>query len=304
MNKFLWMLRRELWESRVVWMAPAICGGIMIIGTLLGVLKTGNVQLDADFLAKLHSEVTPEKARGLASVLLMGMSVPFLITVLFSQTFYTLDALYSERRDRSILFWRSLPVSDTVTVLSKVVVGALLIPGAAAVAAFGTELVLVGIATAKSGSAVPMMSYLWSPSVWGAWGVALVYLTLASALWYLPAVGWNLLVSAWAPRSPLIYAALAPLAVGLAEKVTFGTHTFLHAIGHFYLGFAHRVVGPPGGSLTMDFGDESMNLPSTAFDIIHPIDFLATPELWVYVAIGAGMIAAAVWMRRYRENAA
>lgn len=304
MNKFLWMLRRELWESRVVWVAPAICGGIMIIGTLIGVLKTGSVQLDADFLEKLHNEVTPEKARGLASVLLMGMSVPFLITVLISQTFYTLDALYSERRDRSILFWRSLPVSDTATVLSKVVVGALLIPAAGAVAAFGTELVLVAIATAKSASVVPMISYLWSPSVWGAWGVALVYLTLASALWYLPAVGWNLLVSAWAPRSPLIYAMLVPFGVALAEKVTFGTHVFSRAVGHFYLAFPQRVMGPPGSVVTMEIDDKNVTLPSTAFDILHPIDFLSTPELWVYMAIGAAMIAAAVWMRRYRENAA
>jgi ABC-2 type transport system permease protein len=304
MNKFIWLLRREIWESRVVWIAPAICGGIMILGTLLGVLKTGSVQLDSDLLAKLHTNLTPERARGLTSVVLMGMTMPFLITVLFSQTFYTLDALYGERRDRSILFWRSLPISDTATVLSKVVVGALLIPGVAAIAAFATEAILLAIATAKAASVVPMMAYVWSPAVWGAWAVALVYLTLASALWYLPAVGWNLLVSAWAPRSPLIYASLAPLAIALAEKVAFGTNTFLHAIGTFYAGFAHRVIGPPGNGMPIELGDETMNVPSTAFDIIHPIDFLSTPQLWVYVAIGAAMIAGAVWMRRYRDSVA
>ena len=305
MNKFIWLLKREIWESRGIWMAPTICAAIMILGTLLGVMKTGSVQIDAEMLDKIHASMMPGQARGLIVVALITLGVPFLITAQFTQYFYTLDALFSERRDRSILFWRSLPVSDRATVLSKVVVAALLIPLAAAVATLVTSIVLFAIASVKAPAVLPLAAYLWSPSVWVGWVGTLLYLTLASALWFLPVIGLNLLVSAWAPRSPLGYAAMVPAAIMLAERVVFGTNVFWRAVVAFYAGFPQHALVRSGGSLTINFENPgSLDASVTAFDFIHPLGFLATPALWVYVALGAAMIAGAIGLRRYRDSVA
>lgn len=301
MNKFIWLVRREVWESRAIWIAPAICAAIMIFGTLIGAMKTGTVQIDPDMLGKINSELTPDKARGLIVVGLIGMSVPFLICALCTQYFYTLDALFAERRDRSVLFWRSLPVSDAATVASKAVVGALLIPLVAAAATLFTELVLCVIASVKAPDVLPLATYLWSPSVWAGWAVSLLFLTVAGGLWFLPAVGWNLLVSAWAPRSPFVYATMAPVAVMFAEKVVFGSHKFLQLIGAFYSGFGIHALGRGGAVMINLDGGKHLDVPASALDIVRPLEFFATPELWVYVALGAAMIAGAVWLRRYRD---
>src|SRR5206468_10746510 len=57
----------------------------------------------------------------LAGALIMG-------TALIVGIFYCLDALYGERRDRSILFWKSLPVSDVMAVLSKLAIPIVILP--------------------------------------------------------------------------------------------------------------------------------------------------------------------------------
>ena len=304
MNKFTWLLRREVWESRAIWIAPAICASIMILGTLVGAVKTGTVQIDADILDKINAELTPEKARGLTIVGLIGMGVPFLITALFTQFFYSVDALSAERRDRSVLFWRSLPVSDTATVLSKVAVAAIVIPLAAAGAMLFTELALFAIASVRAPAALPILGYLWSPTVWAGWIASSLFLVLASGLWFLPAIGWYLLVSAWAPRSPFVFAVGVPFGVMFAEKIVFGTKFVSHAVFSLYAGFPARVLAHGGGSVAVQIDDKHLDVPASALDIVHPLQFLATPELWLCVALGATMTAGAVWLRRYRETAA
>ena len=184
-------------------------------------------------------------------------------------------------------------------------VAALLIPLAAAVATLVTSIVLFAIASVKAPAVLPLAAYLWSPSVWVGWVGTLLYLTLASALWFLPVIGLNLLVSAWAPRSPLGYAAMVPAAIMLAERVVFGTNVFWRAVVAFYAGFPQHALVRSGGSLTINFENPgSLDASVTAFDFIHPLGFLATPALWVYVALGAAMIAGAIGLRRYRDSVA
>ncbi len=304
MNKFIWSLRREVWESRAIWMAPAICASIMILSTLAGVLKTGNMQIDADLLSKLSTELTPEKARGLTIVALISMGVPFLVTGLFTQFFYALDSMYAERRDRSVLFWRSLPVSDTTTVLAKVLVAAIVIPLAAAVAMLGTELVLFAIGSFRVPAALSILGTMWSPTIWAGWIAAALFLVVASGLWFLPAIGWYLLVSAWAPRSPFVFAVAIPCAMMFAEKIIFGTKVIGHAVTSLYAGFPAHVLAHGGHAMSVQLDEQHLDVPASALDIVRPLQFLATPELWLYVLLGAAMIAGAIWLRRYRETAA
>src|SRR6185312_13125765 len=106
MNKLYWSVRRELWENRFVYMTPLIVGGIVMFGFLLG-------------LAKLPARVraaSPDNLHQVVETHYVAGAIILMVAELAAAIFYSLDALYGERRDRSILFWKSLPVSDTTAV--------------------------------------------------------------------------------------------------------------------------------------------------------------------------------------------
>ena len=311
MNKFLWLVRRELWEARTVWVAPAICAGIMVGGALVAAFWTGTISiqgLDPQQMAQLHEKMTPEHVDGIASFALGAIYVPFFILVLFTQFFYAIDALYGERRDRSVLFWKSLPVSDTESVLSKLAVASLIMPLAAAAAALVTQLALFMIASAKLAPLEFLHGHLWTPSLWGGSLLVILYVVAGSVLWYLPLLGWCLLVSAWAPRSPLMYATLPPFAVALAEYIVFHTHyawsAVLERVGNLGM-LAHAFGGRSsarGFGITVD--QEHMDIPRSLVETMRPAHFFGTPELWIGVVVGAAFVAAAIWIRRSRDETA
>ena len=66
-----------------------------------------------------------------------------MLTAFLVGVFYCLDALHGERRDRSILFWKSLPVSDLTTVLAKASVPCRVLPPRAFALALATQLMLL-----------------------------------------------------------------------------------------------------------------------------------------------------------------
>jgi ABC-2 type transport system permease protein len=310
MNRFLWLVRRELWEARAVWVAPAICAAILIGGTLVAAFGMGSMSiegLDADELAKLHEKMTPENLERIAGLALGGIAFPFFILVLFTQFFYAIDSLYGERRDRAILFWKSLPVSDTETVLSKLFVAVVVMPGVAAGAALVTQLVLFAIAGAKLAPLGLLQGHLWAPSLWGSTLLVMAYGLLTSMLWYLPLIGWALLVSAWAPRSPLTYATLPPLAIGLAEYIVFHSHHALAIIGERVgnlglLGhaFDHR---SNGGGFGLVVTADRVEIPRALVDAMRPAQFFGSAEVWLGVLLAAVFVVAAIGVRRRRDEA-
>ena len=107
MKVLLMQIRRELWEHRSLWIAPLLVG-ILLLAT---VITVHNVQL---YTVANATRIFPPLV-----VMLFGWGIPFYIAAGVVVVVYLLDCLYGERRDRSILFWRSLPVSDTQTVLAK-----------------------------------------------------------------------------------------------------------------------------------------------------------------------------------------
>jgi ABC-2 type transport system permease protein len=311
MNKFLWLVRRELWEARSVWAAPAICAAIVIGGALVASFVTGTVTLeglDPESLAKLNSKLTPEHLDGIASMALGSIAALFFIVVLFTQFFYAIDSLYGERRERAILFWKSLPISDTETVLSKLFVAGVIMPLAGTAAAFATQLVLFSILSAKLAPLELLHGHLWSVSLWGGSLLVMVYVLVASMLWYLPMLGWCLLVSAWAPRSPIMYATLPPLGVALAEYITFHTHYALYVMLERFgnLGLLAHAFG--GRSSARGFGfvidQDHMEIPRSLVATMRPGYFFSSADVWIGVVAGAALVAAAIWVRRRRDEAA
>jgi ABC-2 type transport system permease protein len=307
MNSFVWLVRRELWESRAVWVAPAICAGIITCGLLLASVGHRSMSVDGEGveLSQISAQMSPAKIEAIVSIALGVIALPFFITILFTQFFYTLDALYGERRDRSILFWKSLPVSDAEVVLAKLCVAGVVIPLVAAGAAIVTQLVVFAIASAKLSSFTMLAGHIWNPATWAGSLIVIVYVLVASMLWYLPLLGWLLLVSAWAPRSPFMWAAMPPLAVGLAEFVVLRSSHVLQLVGARVgnLGLIARAFSDQksGYGFGIVINKDSLQLPRALVDLMRPAEFFSSPAVWSGVAVGAALIAGAIWMRRYRD---
>jgi ABC-2 type transport system permease protein len=182
-----------------------------------------------------------------------------------------------------------LPTSDTATVLSKLVFALLVMPAIAALGVLASQIVIYLLVSVKFSSTAGLLATLWSPSVWAkATGFA-VYILLLVELWALPLMAWVLLVSAYAPRSPMLIALLVPLCAALIEKLLLGSTHVLHIVfGRMSL--PHASTGP---MVTPEKIDWSV---TTDFSV------LATPELWLGLLVAAGF--AAIEIRRRRDPSA
>ena len=280
-QSFYWSVRRELWENRWIYLAPLAVAGIAILGFLIHLPHNLHFFLKLDHAHQQDTLILPYS---ITTALIMGAA--FLVSI-----FYSLDALYGERRDRSILFWKSLPVSDLVTVLSKTTVALVIVPLVAFVvtaAAVAIMLPMNCIALAGTGLT---FAQLWArlalmPSA----EMLLYHLVTVHILWYAPFYGWLLLVSAWARRAPFVWATLPPLIVIGFEKITFRTSYFLDLLRDRFMG-GTGAVDPMGG-------DRSPFDPTLH---IAPGRFLATPGLWIGLAITAMFLSLAVYLRHRRE---
>ncbi len=307
MNNFIWLLRREWWESRSIWLAPMICAAIVTLVSVFGILHSGHLQVDPDVLAKLSSKFDPTKRDMYVAIALFTLGVPFFITVVVTQALYALDALFTERRDRSVLFWKSLPLSDTQTVLAKLVTASVVMPLVGIAAMLVSQLIVMfvaGVAVTLPAIMGPATS-LWSPAAWGAWLAFVGYIFVAATFWFLPTIAFLMLVSAWAPRSPFAIATLAPLAVMLVERIAFGTNligtlvmerTFPPA---FLAGaFGHHMTMGGGENVQITLKD----MPASIVDIVDPLRYFTSPEVWIGVLLAMAMVGATIWLRRYRDS--
>jgi ABC-2 type transport system permease protein len=218
-----------------------------------------------------------------------------LMTAFVVGVFYSLDALYGERRDRSILFWKSLPVSDVTTVLSKASIPLVVLPVLVVVIAVVTHLVMVLISTA-----VLLLSGINPVTLWRQlplfqMELVLIYGVIVLALGQAPLFAWLLLISGWGRRAAFLWAVLPPLAICAVEKFAFNTH-------HFAALLLYLITGGSGNAF-------SFRTPSGApvdphfipLAQITPGRFLSSPGLWIGLAFAAIFLAAAVRLRRYRE---
>jgi len=285
---FYWSLRRELWEYRSVYIAPLAVAGLILFGYLIRITKLPQVVRNADSmpLFKQYLELALPFAIGAAAVLVTGVIVA---------VFYCLGALNTEKRDRSILFWKSLPVSDLITVLAKVCVPMIVVPAVALVVAIALQLVMLGAGTVVLTVRGPGSGPLWTHWPIAQAFAATAYLVAIGTLWYAPIYGWLLMVSAWAKRMTFLWAVLTPIGLSILEKIAFDT-SFVSKLLRFRLkGFlAEAFVSPPHNT---DFH---------TFDpiaLMTPARFFASPGLWLGLLVAVAFVAAAVWLRRGREPA-
>lgn len=208
-----------------------------------------------------------------------------MVTAFIVSIFYSLDALHGERRDRSILFWKSLPVSDLTTVLSKASIPLVVLPLFGFVVVVATEWVMVLLSTTVLLGSSLGVATLWT-EVSLSQTMLLYHLVTVHMLWYAPIYAWLLLVSAWARRAPVLWAVLPLFAIGIVERMAFHTSRFAALLQWRFMG------GPEGGSMTAAVGTSMFPTHIT------PGTFLSSPGLWIGLAIAAAFLFAAVRLRR------
>jgi ABC-2 type transport system permease protein len=281
-RQMYWCVRRELWESKSVYIVPLAAAGLTLVACLFNVARLPERVRAAAALDPMQQLEIIERPFDLAGLLIMGAT--FLVAL-----FYSLDALYGERRDRSILFWKSLPVSDTTTVLAKASIPMLVLP----VLTFAVTMV-VQIIVLLSSRAVLAASGVNAGAAWhhfsfshASW-MLLYHLIALHGLGFSPFYGWLLLVSAWARRLPILWATLPPIGIGVFEKIAFNTSYFAQLLMGQLGGGPERAV-PSGTSMSMD----SLSSPP-------PSEFLTSPGLWLSMFIAAVFLALAIRLRRHR----
>jgi ABC-2 type transport system permease protein len=284
---FYWSVRRELWENRAIYLAPLIAAGVVLFGVALGHLHLLHVQ--ANQQQGFGSFDGGRTRIGLPPIIpyLIGAG-PIVVTTLIVGVFYCLAALNAERRDRSVLFWKSLPVSDLTTVLSKAVIPAIVLPVVALVVIIATQLAMLALDLASAAVGGQDLGTLLAQLPLGHVWLDLGYLLLVIGLWYAPVWGWLLLVSAWSKRMTFLWGVGPPLAVCVIERMAFGTGFAWNVLkSRLAGGLADAFARPPANTMVLPWPD--------------PLGFLAMPGLWIGLVVGAACLAGAVWLRRRRE---
>lgn len=310
MNQLAILLRRELWENRAITAAPAVIGGLLLLVAILSVIgvasiHVGNMPFDAMEAAR---RLDAESAGPLLQVGFMTIGVTFNTVMIFVIAFYLLDSLYADRKDRSVLFWKSLPVSDTQIVLSKLATAAIVIPLVTLAVFLATALVLYligGITVAAAGNWAILSK---GPAALLQTGLTTLYALTVQSLWYMPLFGWLLLASAWAKRGPLWWAVLPPVALILVENLAFDTRVVARLIGErvtgvFPLAFRHESEDGVR-SFSQGHADSGLDIhaPESTLQLIDPGPLLAEPGLWGGFIVAAAFIVGAIWLRRYRDE--
>ena len=284
-HSLYWSVRRELWENRSIYLVPLIVAAFVLFAALISLIG----------LPRRVRHVPPNDPVKQHAVMVAPYSVasaPIMVVAFLVGIFYSLDALHGERRDRSILFWKSLPVSDRTTVLSKAAIPLVVLPAISFVLGLTTQLVLMPATSAVLLAHGVSPATLWSEFRFVQEPLVMIYGLLVHALWFAPLFAWLLLVSAWARRTPILWAALPPFAILLLERIAFHSNRFA-------LLLKYRMTGAM---------DEAFALTPTQdtgvidrLTQLDPIRFVTAPGLWLGLLFAAGCLAAAVRLRRNRE---
>lgn len=336
-HKLKWLLKREMWEHRggFLW-APIISGAIFLLFTILGggtgqiaFSRQGGKTIDFDGQQVPLSQVDWDRLLASASpddlvkfgeavnvITLMSAFWP-LVVFAFAVFFYLLGSLYDERRDRSVLFWKSMPVSDGQTVLSKALTALVVAPLIATVIAVAVMLafgIIVSIFIAINGGN-PLTIY-WAHLrplqllgvMFGGWPIYI--------LWALPTAGWLMLCSAWAKSKPFLWAVALPILAGVLVSWfgLFGGRNASDGLsdGWFWQHVVARLLTGtwPGSHLLGYAGTEQLKALDRSPEAMYSLDgvtygvhLLAKPELWIGVVAGIAMMFAAVYLRGRRDDA-
>jgi len=299
------LIRRELWEHRSIYVTPIVIALIVSVMTMTGQVLVSTIDKAVD-IAILGATNMGEKERSIAmTVLLSGVSSVLILAMWVLTIFYSLDALYAERKDRSILLWRSLPVTDAETVISKLLTALVVIPLVTFAVIAVTHLVVLVLASIWLSVRGANVWHL----IWGSaplvdnWTGTLISM-LALPLWLSPFIGWFLFVSAFTKRSPLLVAFLPIVILPMLEKSLVGTTLFFEAF------FLRSGTIPLFGGLStgeiLRYDTHGLRIdgevPSGLLSLLDLSGFFGSPSLWLGLVVCGLFVTAAIYVRRYRDD--
>jgi ABC-2 type transport system permease protein len=261
----------------------------------VGSFRVVNFTFDASF------GIPADQLRLGALALYGGIALILSITAGIVGWFYCLDALSSERRERSILFWRSLPLSDVTTVLSKVLVGMAVVPLASLIVSIALYLVMLVVTAIVLAAQGANGLSLFANASFGEAILVHIYAATAAILWGAPLYAWAIFVSSWARRATFLWALMVPAGIALAEFLAFGTRYFLGFVASRFEGGIENAFAVSSLSTDDKHFKFDSQLPESLLTFLDPVRFLSQPGLWVGLVLAAAFIAAAIWFRRYRE---
>jgi ABC-2 type transport system permease protein len=309
MKRLIALIRREYWENKGAFRTtPVVIGGIYIAFLLMSIFTTTHIDSDL-YTFREAVRVMGEQPDALRGTIMyqgmLGSSVLFTVVMSFVVFFYLLGALYDDRKDRSILFWKSLPASDTLTIASKLITAMVLAPLTFLVVMILTHIImaLIGSLMVLSADANPWTLFLSVVNPFKAWAMIAVS-WFAQSIWALPVYGWLLLVSAFAPRVPLLFATLPPLVFAILQ-------TWIEFLRTFTL--KNNIVGVIGNwlfnspaILTAEVhdghGEIALGVPLTenfdhAVTLANILDRLFSVQMLAGLVIAVVFLAGALWLR-------
>jgi len=301
-NQFA-LIQREIWEHRSLYITPAVVALVMILTLLTAFVFASGYQeiVDIGIMGAQNLAGDAERRAALLAVLI-GNTAPFFIAGAILTIFYSLDSLYAERKNKSILFWRSLPITDAETVISKFLTTALAIPLIAFAVIVITHLIILAITSIfvsiEGGSSVLLV---WkSAPLFDVWAGMLI-ITIALPIWFSPFIGWLLFVSAWTKRSPLLTAFLPLILLPTLEYWVLRTHLIWDAIQTRF----DQLPIFKGINPEMFFDEKEFIANMDAISLLSYIDvgrFLTSPPMWAGVVVCGLLMTAAIYVRRYKDD--
>jgi ABC-2 type transport system permease protein len=324
MKTMKWLLHREFWEHKgAFFWAPVVIALAMIVlmggGMVYGLVDShfrDVVSVNGqEFTIIQMPAAVRAKVVGMATGSYLAIATPLFVVLPVVVFFYCLAALYDDRRDRSILFWKSLPVSDQATVLSKVVTALVVAP--LITIAIGTATALFLLFVAAVGATYKGLSLfgplLTSPDLYLA-PLSLIALLPVYILWALPTVGWLLLVSSWARSKVFLWAVGVPLITlvilkwfnflvsrysdSVIDVQWFTGNVIVRGLGGLVPGVWMLFDGVPKTVLLAN-SEQGIDVGSI---VAYSWMTLGQPGVWIAAAAGVAMLFAAVRLRRWRDE--
>jgi ABC-2 type transport system permease protein len=326
MNTMTMLVKREFWEHRSLWIAPLIWVGIITLMFMWMIFVVIPNEVGDHGTFGGHMSGSPDSAEmsglsdedrrsiehaikeghheglghdggqsvyALSHFALTGFVTMFSIVVVF---FYLIDCLYTERRDRSILFWKSLPISDAQVVLSKLAVAMIVVPLGAVILAAVMQLFMTFLVWARfHGTVIGAVMPDWSMVTWFKAQVGILAFVLGGILWYAPIAGFLLLMSSWARRNVFLWTVLPPIALVALEGFFFHSTKVLQFIGWRFSGYLREM-------LHTGRGDSGMPRPDELLSRIDLSNLFMHADVWVGLIVAAGLVYAAIRVRRYRDE--
>jgi ABC-2 type transport system permease protein len=321
MNTFMMLLRREVWEHRSLWIAPLVWVGVIVV-----MFTWGTIQMTRDNdLNEFASAATVEDLRNLSDakrahieeamnldqehaqtfyafsyLMISGLISGFACIVVF---FYLIDCLFAERRDRSILFWKSLPVSDTQVVLSKFAMAMVVVPLGVLLLSAATQLLLLGIWNLRfGGTVIGLLTPDWDMVSWVRAQVLEGGLLLGSLMWYAPIAAWFLLLSVWVKRLVFLWALIPLIAAPLLEMLFLRSRHVFEFLAQRFTGHVEKIVDPTVFRDTPGGFNLQMARVQDLYDAFNISGIFMSLETWIGIAAAAGLLFLTIRVRRFRDE--